>query len=60
MEALIGIVVWIVLLFFPFWKIFGKAGMSPYLTFILLIPGLGAMICIIILAFARWPALDEG
>lgn len=51
-------VIMIALLLFPLWKIFGKAGLSPALALITLVPVLGGVICIILLAFARWPATE--
>jgi len=55
MEILINIVVLAVLFLVPLWKIFGKTGMSPWFSLFVLIPGLGSLICILILAFAQWP-----
>lgn len=57
-PTIIIFVVMIALLLFPLWKIFGKTGMSPYLSLLILIPGLGGLICILILAFADWPDVD--
>jgi len=55
---LIQYVVMIALLLFPLWKIFGKAGLHPALSLITLIPMIGGIVCIIVLAFARWPATE--
>lgn len=54
---LVGFVVFVVVAIIPLWKIFGKTGMSPWLALLVLIPGLGGLACILILAFARWPVL---
>jgi hypothetical protein len=54
---IVGFVVFVVVALIPLWKIFGKTGMSPWLSLLVLIPGLGGLICVLILAFARWPAL---
>jgi hypothetical protein len=59
MEILINIVVLAVLFLVPLWKIFGKTGMSPWFSLFVLIPALGGLICILILAFARWPATSS-
>lgn len=39
---------------FLFWRIFTKAGMSGALAFLLLIPGIGSLIVLCILAFGQW------
>ena len=57
---LIGALVGIVLVLIPLWKIFGKTGRSPWLSLLVFIPGLGSLICALILAFGRWPAVDGG
>ncbi|SET27082.1 hypothetical protein SAMN05216412_104249 [Nitrosospira multiformis] len=55
-----AILQWLIVstLFFvvPFWKIFGRAGFKPALSWIALIPG-GILILLWILAFAKWPIL---
>lgn len=38
----------------PFWQIFKKAGFSPWLSFLMLIP-LANLCALYYLAFARWP-----
>lgn len=43
---------------FPLWKICGRAGFKPALSFIALVPG-GILVLLWIIAFARWPALSE-
>ena len=42
------------LLLFPFWKIYSRAGLNPYLSLTLLIPGFGLLIASIILAVSKW------
>lgn len=44
---------------FCLWRIFTKAGYSGAMALIALIPGLGGIICICILAFGNWPALQN-
>ncbi len=55
-----AILQWLIVstLFFvvPFWRIFGRAGFKPALSWIALIPG-GILILLWILAFAKWPIL---
>ena len=48
----------LVLFLFPLWKIFGKTGLHPALSLLVLVPGFGGLICLLVLAFARWPATD--
>jgi hypothetical protein len=55
---IVGFIVFVVIALIPLWKIFGKTGMSPWLSLFVLIPGLGGLICVLILAFARWPVLN--
>ena len=45
----------IALLIWFFWRIFAKAGYNGALSLLNLIPGVGHLICLIILAFGRWP-----
>jgi len=40
-----------------FWRVFAKAGMNGALGLICLIP-IGPLICMLILAFTRWPIED--
>ena len=40
----------------PFWFICKKAGLSPWLSFIMIIP-FGALVLPFILAFIDWPSL---
>ncbi len=44
---------------FCLWRIFSKAGYSGAMALIALIPGLGPLICMCILAFGNWPALQN-
>jgi hypothetical protein len=43
-----------VLILFPLWKIYSRAGLIPYLSLTLLIPGFGFLIATIILAASKW------
>lgn len=51
--AFIGLVV-----IFPYWKIFSKAGFSRWLSLTQIIPILN-LVVLFYLAFAEWPALRE-
>ena len=59
-AQLIGFVISVAIVLIPLWKIFGKTGRSPWLSLLMFIPGIGGLICVLILAFGRWPALDGG
>ncbi len=40
----------------PHWKIFGKAGFSPWLSLLMLVPVV-SLVLLYFLAFAEWPSL---
>lgn len=42
-----------------YWRIFAKAGYNGALALLNLVPGVGSLICVIILAFGRWPIEDQ-
>jgi hypothetical protein len=44
-----------VLLLLPAWRIFGRAGYRPALSLIVLIPFVGALAALAVLAFGDWP-----
>jgi hypothetical protein len=44
------------IIIYPIWKIFLRAGFSPYLSLVTLVPYLGWLIAALILAFGQWPA----
>ncbi|MGA8532860.1 MAG: hypothetical protein WB615_01990 [Candidatus Tumulicola sp.] len=41
-----------------FWRVFAKTGMNGALGLLCLIPSVGPLICLLILAFTRWPIED--
>ena len=49
LVALVGVL--------PFWYICKKAGLSPWLSLIMIIP-FGALVLPFIIAFINWPALQ--
>ena len=60
-ELLIILIVFVLIVFLiilPFWKIFGKAGFSPALSLLMLLPFVN-VIMIYFLAFAEWPILRQ-
>jgi hypothetical protein len=56
-----GIVVIAIMVFtiWVYWRIFVKAGYNGALSLLNLVPGVGPLICMVILAFGRWPIEDE-
>lgn len=38
-----------------YWIIFRKTGLSPILSLLLIIPGIGWLVATAVLAFAKWP-----
>ncbi len=55
MEPLIISVLFLAaFLLLPFWKIFTRAGLNPYLSLIVLIPFFGFLIGCLILAVSDW------
>ncbi|MBV9718875.1 MAG: hypothetical protein JOZ77_06125 [Candidatus Eremiobacteraeota bacterium] len=55
----IVIVALIVFSIWVYWRIFAKAGYNGALSLLNFIPGIGPIICMIILAFGRWPIEDQ-
>ena len=51
--ALVAFTVWV------YWRIFSKAGYNGALSLLNFIPGVGPLICVLILAFGRWPIEDQ-
>ena len=52
-AVMIAVFIWI------YWRIFQKAGYNGALALLNLVPGVGPLICILILAFGRWPIEDQ-
>jgi hypothetical protein len=50
--AFVAFAIWV------YWRIFTKAGYNGALSLLNLIPGVGHLICLLILAFGRWPIED--
>lgn len=47
------------LLLFPAWRIFKRAGLDPWISLVVLIPGIGVTIALAVLAFVDWPPVAE-
>jgi len=58
--AIVGLIVlaFIIFAIVCWWKIFAKAGYSGALGLLLLVP-FGELIMLLILAFGKWPALQD-
>ena len=52
---LLIVLIYIFILVLPFWHIFRKAGFSPWLSLLMLVP-LVNLFMLYFLAFARWPS----
>jgi hypothetical protein len=59
-EPIVQIIVLAVLLLYPTWRICGKAGLNPAISLTILIPGLGVLICALILALSKWEVQPKG
>jgi hypothetical protein len=53
-DIIIQIIAQGVLLLYPAWRIYKKAGLNPAISFTVLIPGFGILICALILIFSKW------
>ncbi|HEV3092553.1 MAG TPA: hypothetical protein VGX91_14010 [Candidatus Cybelea sp.] len=51
--AILAFTIWV------YWRIFAKAGYNGAMSLLNLVPGVGPLICMIVLAFGRWPIEDE-
>jgi hypothetical protein len=51
--AIVAFSIWL------YWRIFAKAGYNGALSLLNLVPGVGPLICVVILAFGRWPIEDQ-
>jgi hypothetical protein len=56
MMAIIPIIILvaIAIVMVPFWFILKKAGFSPWLSLVCLIPSLGVLVLLYVLAFSEW------
>lgn len=59
MDGAIWGLIFLVLLIVPLWRICGRAGFSPALSLLLIIPVLGFLIVAAVLGFAQWPSLKN-
>lgn len=59
MGYCVFILAFVALTIFIFWRIFKKAGQNGAMSLIALIPGIGTIIVLCILAFSKWPIETE-
>jgi hypothetical protein len=57
---LIQLLVIALVLVVPLWRVFQRAGLNPALSLFAIIPGLGGLVALALLAFLRWPATEPG
>jgi hypothetical protein len=60
MGLFLQIVLLAILMFYPAWRIFERTGFPPALALLVLIPGVGILVALGILAFAEWPVHRYG
>ena len=48
-----------ILIIIPDWRILGKAGYPPALALLIIVPLLGNLCILAVLAFTEWPALKR-
>jgi uncharacterized membrane protein YhaH (DUF805 family) len=53
LVAIFAFTIWV------YWRIFVKAGYNGALALLNLVPGVGPLIVMVVLAFGRWPIEDE-
>ena len=54
---LIGYIVVVALIMVPCWFILKKAGFSPWLALMCIVPSLGTLVLLYVLAFAQWKVM---
>jgi len=59
MIILFTVLAFVVFGIWLYWRIFAKAGFNGALSLLNFIPGVGHLICMLILAFGRWPIEDQ-
>ncbi len=56
MPLLVNLFITAIIVLYPAWRMFGRAGFPPSVSLVVLIPGIGILVALAILAFADWPA----
>jgi uncharacterized membrane protein YhaH (DUF805 family) len=55
---LLIIILFVLVVLIPYWRIFSKAGFSPWLSLLMLVP-LANIVMLYFLGFSDWPSLKE-
>lgn len=58
-DPLFGIVIFNLLIVWPLWRVFRRAGLDPRWALAVFVPLVGLMIVASVLGHARWPVLPE-
>lgn len=58
LPELISLVLFAVVPIWLLWKVFARVGMPGAYALLILVPGLGWVIALWLLAFGKWPALE--
>jgi len=58
-NTITGLIIGTIIFLVPVWVIFKKAGYSPFLSLLGVVPLFGMLVQMIILAFGSWPVLKE-
>ena len=59
-EIIIQIIAQAVLLLYPAWRIYRKAGLNPVVSLTVLIPMVGILIAALVLVFSKWHVKAAG
>lgn len=55
-EAVVGLLIYVVLVLPPVWRITARSGFPAALSLVTVIPVLGFLIWTVVMAFVPWPA----
>ena len=56
MADLVPTVVFGLIIIYPVWRVFSRAGLAPALSLLVFVPVVGYVIAYLLLAFLKWPA----
>ena len=49
-------IIGVILTIIPTWRIIQRTGFNPFLSLLIVVPAIGPLIVLIVLAFGDWPA----
>ena len=58
MEFLVDLVMAVLVTAYTLWRIFKRVGLPPYYALLVLVPVLGMLVALWILARSKWPAFE--